>query len=191
MYSIRKLSNEDTLLVCLTKEFLHSDNAERLSKDNVLNGQGNLIIDRFLLFGDGENRFLKVPFKDGHVNLHESRTVEVSDNVKALAIQMFYENLSEEQKKKLVELGWTKVKNWTMIEVLNDIDGSITASEPLKFDEKEEAVKEACQRLSKSFGLTQDEIEETAIIDGYPLIISFSKYGRSKTYIIFCTSGEI
>lgn len=78
-----------------------------------------------------------------------------------------------------------------MIEVLNDVDGSITASEPLKFETKEDAVKEACQRLSKSYGLTQDEIEEKAIIGGYPLVLSFSKYGRSKTYIIFCTSGEM
>ena len=63
-------------------------------------------------------------------------------------------------------------------------DGKVYAGQPSRFENKKDAVDSAKRQLAEDFGITMEELEESAQEGGDPYVISMNRDGRFEAYTV-------
>ena len=95
------------LLLCLSHEniFCYHDDVRQ-----ELNGSGVLLLDQLLITGDGNNRFVRIPYKNGELQFSMAENASVSSVVRQNSEDLLrqhpscirYSILTDAQKEKLM-----------------------------------------------------------------------------------------
>lgn len=95
-YVIVKLNkiDLDVLLICLTHENIYQ-HLEEIKQESVLQkGSGYLLLDQLLVTGDGDNRFVLIPYHEGIFELQNAKNIVAPIEIRQITVEVLNKNSS-------------------------------------------------------------------------------------------------
>jgi hypothetical protein len=93
-YVLRKIEDGKYYLFCLSFYSILNYLRDLENEEEIKSNKGILIIDQFLVAGNGENRFLTCDFSNGVVEISSARNLVPETELDALAINILQDNFN-------------------------------------------------------------------------------------------------
>jgi hypothetical protein len=93
-YVLRKIDDEKYYLFCLSFDSILNYLSDLENEEEIKTGEGTLIIDQFLVAGDGENRFIACDFSNGVIEISSAENFVHKAEFDALALNILQDNFN-------------------------------------------------------------------------------------------------
>lgn len=85
------------LLLCLSHENIFSFCDDVRQEPLIKNGKGNILLDQLLVTGNGNNRFVKIPYEYGVIDFSKAHNTTVSSEIRELSVALLSANVTSLQ----------------------------------------------------------------------------------------------
>jgi len=94
-YIIRGLDDmkEGVLFLCLSHENVFSFFDEVQHEPVVQNGKGYILLDQLLVTGNGENRFVSIPYDHGEIHFSRAHNASVDPSIRKLSVELLRDHV--------------------------------------------------------------------------------------------------
>ncbi len=99
------------LLLCLSHENIFSFREEIEQEPLIKNGSGNILLDQLLVTGNGNNRFVIIPYDNGVIDFSKAHNATVSSKIRELSVELLNANVTSLQNTILTEIQQEMVRN--------------------------------------------------------------------------------
>jgi hypothetical protein len=93
-YVLRKIEDGKYYLFCLSFDSILNYLRDLENEEELKTGEGTLIIDQFLVAGDGENRFIACDFANGAIEISSAENFVHKAEFDALALNILQDNFN-------------------------------------------------------------------------------------------------
>ncbi|MDR0355571.1 MAG: type II toxin-antitoxin system RnlB family antitoxin [Deltaproteobacteria bacterium] len=93
-YVLRKIDDGKYYLFCLSFEGILNYLRDLENEEGIRANTGTLIIDQFLVVGNGENRFISCDFSNGVIEISSSKNRVPEAELDALALNVLQDNFN-------------------------------------------------------------------------------------------------
>ena len=95
-YVIIKLNkiDLDVLLICLTHENIYQHLDEIQQEPEIQEGNGYLLLDQLLVTGNGENRFVLIPYHEGVLDFAKAKNIKAPMDIRQITVEVLNKNSS-------------------------------------------------------------------------------------------------
>jgi hypothetical protein len=93
-YVLRKIEDRKYYLFCLSFDSILNYLSNLENEEEIKAGSGTLIIDQFLVVGDGENRFIVCDFSYGAIEISSAENFVRKAEFDTLALNILQDNFS-------------------------------------------------------------------------------------------------
>lgn len=92
------------LLLCLSHENIFSFCEELQQEPIIKNGKGNILLDQLLVTGNGNNRFVIIPYDNGRIDFSKARNTSVPQKIREISVELLSMNVASLQNTVLTDL---------------------------------------------------------------------------------------
>ena len=84
----------DVLLLCLSHKNVFSL-CEEIRKEPLIKcGRGNILLDQLLVTGNGNNRFVIIPYEYGVIDFSKAHNTTVNSKIRELSVELLKANIA-------------------------------------------------------------------------------------------------
>ena len=85
---------DGVLLICLSHENIYSF-CDELQRENLIrNGKGIILLDQLLVTGNGENRFVTIPFDRGIIDFSKAHVASADLKIRKISAELLKKNVA-------------------------------------------------------------------------------------------------
>lgn len=82
------------LLLCLTHENIFTFYQDVQQEPLFQNSKGIILLDQLLVTGNGDNRFVSLPYDCGKIDFSKAENVMVSNTIRKISVELLNTNIS-------------------------------------------------------------------------------------------------
>ena len=105
----------DVLLLCLSHENVFTFYEDVQKEPVIQNGTGTILLDQLLVTGNGENRFVTLPYNQGMIDFSRAENATVNHEIRRLSVELLNKYITSLQDTILTEAQQEMVQNKTAI----------------------------------------------------------------------------
>ena len=112
-YVLHKLDRNlyRALLLCLSYENIYTYYEEIQKEPLIMDSKGKIILDQLLVTGNGENRFVAIPYEFGVIDFTKAENIKVDIGIRQLSVELLNASISSLQNTILTESQREMVQN--------------------------------------------------------------------------------